>query len=533
MTDLNLSGKSIPPGLAHQWRVALPGLISGTLAAVIAGIAMLAGLWFIIKFIDNMSWRWLNYALVSWLLAALFTALSSWLAHQAESRFAAALRRTVAQHLIRLPSNILAKQNEQTLKQLLTDDVASLHHMLAHLPGEIAVFTVIPLLSIGILIYFIGISAIWVLLPGLIASVYYLIIIPRMTRRDGTARMQVMLDIINKADEYVRGIPVYRIYGQHSSALTAYTEATEKFTRNMVHWVAKAATPAAIATAMLQAVATFAIGYWVSYTQDTTTLAATLLFSLAIVTPALRLGHGIDYIRAGRAAAKRLTEFLHQPLLPAGTINHLPEPAVLSMHDAVFSQEEQLVLRKLSFTFPAGAITAITGPSGAGKTTLLNALAGYIPLTSGTVQLGKTDLSALHDDTRHRLILFIPQGYDVLDNTIRANLALTAPDASDEVMQQALARANLNLDLSTPARTLSGGEKQRICIARAFLTQAEIILMDEPTSALDDQNAREIFQALQELAHTAYKTIIIVTHQPALADKADAKLVLEALRSEA
>ena len=92
MTDLNLSGKSIPPGLAHQWRVALPGLISGTLAAVIAGIAMLAGLWFIIKFIDNMSWCWLNYALVSWLLAALFTALSSWLAHQAESRFAAALR---------------------------------------------------------------------------------------------------------------------------------------------------------------------------------------------------------------------------------------------------------------------------------------------------------------------------------------------------------------------------------------------------------------------------------------------------------
>ncbi|WP_239374265.1 ATP-binding cassette domain-containing protein [Snodgrassella gandavensis] len=533
MSDLNISGHNTQPNLARQWREALPGLAGGTLAAVIAGIAMLAALWFIVKFIGHSIWHWLEYALLCWLLAAVFTAWSAWLAHQAESRFAATLRRSVAQHLIRLPMNTLARQNEQTLKQLLTDDISSLHHMLAHLPAEIAVFTVIPLLSIGILIYFIGLATLWVLLPGFIASLYYLVIMPYMTRRDGTARMQVMLDIINKADEYVRGIPVYRIYGQHSSALTAYTQATDRFTRDMVHWVAKVATPASIAVALLQAVATFAIAYWVSHAYGTTTLAATLLFSLAIVTPTLRLGHGIDYIRAGRAAAKRLAEFLQEPLLPAGHIRQIQHPPTLTIHNASLLQEERPVWHQLSFTFPTGALTAITGSSGAGKTTLLNALAGLVSLTSGDIELGQTEVAALHEDTRQQLILLIPQGYDVLNNSVRSNLALTAPEASDEAMQQALAKAQLNIDLSTPASALSGGEKQRVNIARAFLSTAEVILLDEPTSALDNQHAQAIFQALCELAKTAHKTIIVVTHQQALANQADAQLELPNLRSAA
>ncbi len=152
--------------------------------------------------------------------------------------------------------------------------------------------------------------ALWVLLPGAIASLYYLIIVPHVSKRDGAARMQVMLDIIGSADDYARGIRDNRIYGQQSGALTAYTQSAQNFTQNMVSWVSKVATLAAVATALLQAVATFAIAYLVAYQYDSMTLAATLFFSLAIVTPSLRLGHGLDYVAAGRAAATRLSAFL-------------------------------------------------------------------------------------------------------------------------------------------------------------------------------------------------------------------------------
>lgn len=109
---------------------------------------------------------------------------------------------------------------------------------------------------------------------------YYLIIVPHVSKRDGAARMQVMLDIIGSADDYARGIRDNRIYGQQSGALTAYIQSAQNFTQNMVSWVSKVATLAAVATALLQAVATFAIAYFVAYQYDSMTLAATLFFSL-------------------------------------------------------------------------------------------------------------------------------------------------------------------------------------------------------------------------------------------------------------
>lgn len=519
--------------LAQEWRTALPGLIGSTLAAVLSALAILAALWFVVLLISHISWHWLACALICWLSAALLDALSVYLAHRAETQFSGRLRLTIAQHLLRLPSDLAARQNEQTLKQLLLDDIASLHHLLAHLPAEIAVFTVIPLLSSAILFHFIGAATLWVLLPGILASLYYLLLMPYIARRDGMARMQVMRDIINKADEYIRGIPVYRIYGQQPSALTAYTQATEHFTHNMVGWVAKVATPAALAVALLQAVATFAIAYWVSHNDNTTTLAATLLFSLAVVTPALRLGHGLDYISAGKAAIKRLNAFLQQPLLSSGTVSQLNQLPTLTLNEATLQQEEHTVFQHLSYAFPVGAITAITGASGSGKTSLLNALAGLLPLTSGQIEIGQTDLTALQEQLRHQLILLIPQGHDVLDRSIRANLALTAPQASDEILQQALEKVQLAADLDAPASCLSGGEQQRLGMARVLLSTAPIILLDEPTSALDHEHAQQLMHLLQQLATTEHKTIVMVTHDRQLAASAQAQLHLDRTRNQA
>ncbi|MEX7542976.1 acinetobactin export ABC transporter permease/ATP-binding subunit BarA, partial [Acinetobacter baumannii] len=157
-----------------------------------------------------------------------------------------------------------------------------------------------------------------------------------------------------------------------------------------VSWVSKVATLAAVATALLQAVATFAIAYLVAYQYDSMTLAATLFFSLAIVTPSLRLGHGLDYVAAGRAAATRLSAFLKEPVLSSGNLQQIEEDVTLEIVNASFAIENQKVLDRLSYSFPKNSMTAITGPSGVGKTTLLRALAGLAVLQEGVVQLAKT-----------------------------------------------------------------------------------------------------------------------------------------------
>src|SRR3546814_14249646 len=126
-----------------------------------------------------------------------------------------------------------------------------------------------------------------------------------MAARHSTERADVMGDIVTCVDDYARGIRVCRIYGAQTGAAADYTQSTARFTRGMQERVRLVATPAAVAVALMQATATFAIAYAVGYTWDATTLAATILFTLAIVTTPLRPGHALDTLPPGPSASVR------------------------------------------------------------------------------------------------------------------------------------------------------------------------------------------------------------------------------------
>lgn len=526
MREPSLRGLMTDSLLTPALSPAYPKLIAGTLSSSLSGLAMLGALWCLVKLIGDLSSVWIITAVLLWVLAALFEAASSWLSHNAEGAFSARLRRQVANHVTRLPATTLSKQGDQSLRSLVSDDIATLHHMVAHLPSEVTNFAILPLASIILLVSMVGPSALCVLLPGLIASTYYLIIVPKVTARDGAARMQVMGEVLSAVDDYARGIRVNRIYGRQSGALAAYYDSTKRFTESMVMWVSRVATLAGMAVALLQAVSTFAIAYVVSYGHDAPTIAATLFFSLAIVSPVLRLGHGLDYVSAGKAAAGRLIALLQYPILPKGQITQLDTPLILSIKEAKISINGVKVIDGLTHTFKDNALTAITGPSGVGKTTLLRILAGFEPLQAGHVAINQTDILKLDEQVRHYHLLFVPQGGDVLPATVKENLTLSAPDATDVQLKAALQRAQLETNLGTNAQSLSGGERQRLGLARVFLSSAPIILLDEPTSALDQAKVTQLLEALKDLAHDQKKTIIIVTHDKALAAEADDQLEL-------
>ena len=509
------------PAVLRLLRPSLPALAVAAAGATLSGLCGLAAMWQIVRMIDTPAPEGVGWACGAWLCAALLAAGASWLAHAVEGRFEARVRREVAGSLLRLPADRLAAYPTDRSRRLVSEDVAALHHMIAHLPAEAATLVAVPMCAVLLMLALAGPVSLLALVPGVLAGAAYLTVIPRLSARHGAERGRVMGEITTAIDDYARGIHVFRSYGAAEGALADYTDAARRFTTGMLDWVRRVATPAAVAVGLLQAAASYAIAYAVGSAREPAVLAAILLLSLALVTPALRLGHGLDYISAGRAAASRIGALLAEPVLPHGSANPIDGPAGVLADGIVVSVGERRILDGLALTAPASAVTAVTGPSGAGKSTLLRVLAGLQPPVSGIVRIGGTDVSAFSEAARPEAVLLIPQGGDVLPASIGENLRLTAPDADDATLTAALARAQLDLPLDTDAALLSGGERQRVSLARAFLAPAGAILLDEPTSALDDATATRFWDELEELARAEGKTVVAVTHDPRLALRAD------------
>ncbi|MER5491701.1 ABC transporter ATP-binding protein [Streptomyces sp. NPDC002490] len=522
--------RAAPTGRSPLVRALLPSLPAlglASFAAAVSGLCGLGALWFTTRLLTDPEPVHAVHAGAAWLAGSLLSAVSSWTAHRGEARVAERLRHEVAGHLVRMPASALARRGGDALRRLVSDDIAALHHAVAHLPAEIAALAVVPLASTVVVLAVAGPAALLALVPGLLAACYYLLVVPRTSARHGAESARVMSDVVTAVDDHARGIRISRVYGAQGGAAGRYAAATRRFTTAMVRWVGRVATLAAVAGALLQAAATYAVAYAVGHGREPATLAVMLLFGLATVTPALRLGHGLDYVRAGRAAADRIAEVLREPVVTPS-----PQRADAggtstgtSLERLTVGSPEHVLVHEVTHTFAPATLTSVTGPSGSGKTTLLRVIAGLEPARAGRVVLPSAPAPQSPVSAPSGPVLLVPQGGDALPGTVRDTLRLSAPDAADRDLAEALRRAQLDVPPGAETTNLSGGERQRLALARAFLTDAPVILLDEPTSALDEPTAARAVAELRLLAAEG-KTLVIVTHDLPLAAAADEHLTL-------
>jgi len=188
-----------------------------------------------------------------------------------------------------------------------------------------------------------------------------------------------------------------------------------------------------------------------------------------------------------------------------------------------FSYDRDQVLSDADFSLPKGAFAVITGPSGIGKSTILKLLLGVFGLDGGKIFLKSKDSESLLDRTTRRLFIYVPQGNLLFSGTLRENLTIVRPDATEQQLEKAIFVSamdeflpQLPQGLDTPlgegGAGLSEGQAQRLAIARAILSGAPILLLDECTSALDEQTEDTVLRRIQELKD---RTVIVVTHRPA------------------
>ena len=224
--------------------------------------------------------------------------------------------------------------------------------------------------------------------------------------------------------------------------------------------------------------------------------------------------------------------------LPASAADRLPILQVRGLTKQVGSGEDTLtILRDVSFDVSAGEAVAIVGASGSGKSTLLGLLAGLDTPSGGSVHIGDTDLFSLDEDARAalrgRLVGFVFQSFQLLpalnalENVMLPMELAGAADAADKA-RDILDRVGLRQRLRHYPKQLSGGEQQRVALARAFVARPQLLFADEPTGNLDAGTGREIIDLLFELNREQGTTLVLVTHDEALASRCGRSLRLAA-----
>jgi ABC-type multidrug transport system fused ATPase/permease subunit len=275
-------------------------------------------------------------------------------------------------------------------------------------------------------------------------------------------------------------------------------------------------------------------------------LIALLLYATYLVVPLGNVIEGVAITQRAMGALQRIEDALHLPAEPAETATAAPATApgtsgpandpVLRFTDVRFAYGDRPALQGLTFELSAGTRTAIVGPSGAGKSTILSLICRFRDPDSGEIAYLNQPARQLTRAQCRALIALVEQDAPVLHGTIRDNLALAAPRACEADMNQALHQVNLHglvsrlpKGLDTPlgehGSQMSGGERQRLAIARALLARPALLLLDEPTSSLDTVNEHIILDALGKLP--AQCAVLIVAHRLSTIRNADRILVID------
>ncbi|GIH74879.1 ABC transporter ATP-binding protein [Planobispora longispora] len=438
------------------------------------------------------------------------------------------------------PGDLLSRVTSDTtlLRAVFTDGIVESVSAVFMLVGAVVMMAVMD----GVLI--LVTLAVLVLVGGLVG-----VVMPRIQRasikaQEAVGEMGAVLDRVLQAFRTVKASGA-----EDREIATVGAAAREARDRGIaVAWLSSIVGISAWVSAQLAFVAVLGVGgaRVASGAMEVSALIAFLLYLFFLVAPVGQLVQGFTQVQSGLAAVKRIREIEEMPAeQTAGTV---PPPGTAPagvMFDSVvfrYGDDRPVVHQDVSFTVPAGGMTALVGPSGAGKSTVFALLERFYEQQSGTVAVDGRDIRQWPLAELRAALGYVEQDAPVLDGSLRENLLFAAPGVTEDELRRVLALTRLEdlvarlpegLETKVGHRgvLLSGGERQRVAIARALLRRPRLLLLDEATSQLDAVNELRLREVIAEVARET--TVLVIAHRLSTVTGADRIVVMEAGRVRA
>lgn len=481
----------------------------------------------------------LIFTIICKISGMLLSNISTLISHKAAYLTLKDLRYAICDKFVRLPMGYFDMNPSGTLKTILVDRVEDIEKTLAHLLPEMTANLLIPVAMI-VWMLAVNIKLTWIIFLWVIfgLSIGMLMMIGYKKKYEG--QVQAQKNMNQAVIEYVKGIEVIKTFNMEDSSYAKYKNAVIRHAEYAINWMKSSQIYASLSysIAPVSIFPTIVVGL-IFFNNGFLTEQSLFLFmmiSLGIFKPIVKASSYVDQLAQMGTVAKEIKGILDYPELKRSENSNLKEKMT---YDIVFENLQfsydgtKNDVDDVNLTIKEKTMTAIIGTSGSGKSTLMKLLAGFWDFEKGKIKIGGIGVKDLSMNDLNTLISYVDQNTFLFDDTILENIRIGKKDATNDEVIEAAKRAGCHDFIVTlPDRydtiagdRLSGGEKQRIAIARAILKNAPIIILDEATASTDIENEEKIQGALLEF--TKGKTLIVITHKIKTVINADKIIYME------
>ena len=485
---------------------------------------------------------WCLVGAAGYLIRCVCYGTSTILAHISAYTILQGIRLKIANRLMKAPLGEVMGRQIGYLKNIIMDKVEDLEPPLAHMIPELTSNLLLP---IAIFVWMLAID--WRMgLAVLIAPVLAMIpmfFLMRNYNSQYAAYMEANNHVNSIIIEYVEGIEVVKAFNQSTSSYEKFVGAVQSFKEFTLAWFKSTWKTMNLMMAIMPTTLLGVLPVGLLLVQNGSIspaeLAMGIILSLSIVGPLMKATTFINEAKSMEFAVEAANELLNLPILPdSGKIVSIPHNDIVL--DRVFfsydGSEQNDVLQGVSLKMPEGSFTALVGPSGGGKSTVARLIARFWDVTGGSITIGGKNIKELSIRQLSEMVSFVTQDNFLFNCSLKENIRLGNPNATDEEVYAAARAAccdefiaHLDKGYDTPAgdagKRLSGGEKQRIAIARAILKNAPIVILDEATAFTDPQNEDKIQKSIMALSKG--KTLLVIAHRLSTIQNADQIIVLK------